>query len=125
METERLGADRLVVPGIGPSAMPSRRARAEEIPYGSDRPFPPEAARALAADLARDTDAEVRFDAGSRALYATDASNYRQVPIGVVVPRSLDDVIADDRGLPAPRRAGALPRAAARASPGSAATSRW
>ena len=30
---------------------------------------------------------EVRFDAGSRALYATDASNYRQVPIGVVVPR--------------------------------------
>ena len=37
---------------------------------------------------------EVRFDAGSRALYATDASNYRQVPIGVVIPRGLDDVIA-------------------------------
>ncbi len=29
---------------------------------------------------------EVRFDAGSRALYATDGSNYRQVPIGVVIP---------------------------------------
>ncbi len=29
----------------------------------------------------------MRFDAGSRALYATDGSNYRQVPIGVVVPR--------------------------------------
>src|SRR6266403_1940010 len=28
---------------------------------------------------------EVRFDAGIRALYATDASNYRQVPIGVVL----------------------------------------
>jgi FAD/FMN-containing dehydrogenase len=36
---------------------------------------------------------EVRFDAGSRALYATDASNYRQVPIGVVIPRSIEDVI--------------------------------
>ncbi len=37
---------------------------------------------------------EVRFDAGSRALYATDASNYRQVPIGLVVPRDADDVAA-------------------------------
>jgi FAD/FMN-containing dehydrogenase/Fe-S oxidoreductase len=37
---------------------------------------------------------EVRFDRGSRALYASDASNYRQVPIGVVVPRDADDVIA-------------------------------
>ena len=37
---------------------------------------------------------EVRFDAGSRALYATDASNYRQVPIGLVVPRDHADVAA-------------------------------
>src|SRR6202007_2284430 len=29
----------------------------------------------------------------SRALYATDASNYRQVPIGVVIPKTIDDVI--------------------------------
>jgi FAD/FMN-containing dehydrogenase/Fe-S oxidoreductase len=36
---------------------------------------------------------EVRFDAGSRALYATDSSNYRQVPIGVVLPRDVDDVV--------------------------------
>ena len=43
--------------------------------------------------LRRSLSAEVRFDAGSRALYATDASNYRQVPIGVVIPRSVDDVI--------------------------------
>jgi FAD/FMN-containing dehydrogenase/Fe-S oxidoreductase len=46
--------------------------------------------RALRSRLA----GEVRFDDGSRALYATDASNYRQVPIGVVVPRTTDDVIA-------------------------------
>jgi FAD/FMN-containing dehydrogenase/Fe-S oxidoreductase len=37
---------------------------------------------------------EVRFDSASRALYATDASNYRQVPIGVVFPRDNDDVLA-------------------------------
>jgi FAD/FMN-containing dehydrogenase/Fe-S oxidoreductase len=36
---------------------------------------------------------EVRFDNGSRALYATDASNYRQVPIGVILPRNKEDVI--------------------------------
>lgn len=35
-------------------------------------------------------DGEVRFDAGSRGAYATDGSNYRQVPLGVVVPRNLD-----------------------------------
>jgi len=36
---------------------------------------------------------EVRFGVGDRALYATDASNYRQVPIGVVIPRTSDDVL--------------------------------
>ncbi|GAA5481883.1 FAD-binding and (Fe-S)-binding domain-containing protein [Haloferula sargassicola] len=36
---------------------------------------------------------EVRFDDGSRALYATDGSNYRQTPIGVVVPRDKQDLI--------------------------------
>ncbi|HEX7182895.1 MAG TPA: FAD-binding and (Fe-S)-binding domain-containing protein [Thermoanaerobaculia bacterium] len=48
---------------------------------------------------------EVRFDDGSRALYATDASNYRQVPIGVVIPRTIDDVaatVAVCRGFGAP-----------------------
>ncbi|MGA8763304.1 MAG: FAD-binding and (Fe-S)-binding domain-containing protein [Candidatus Sulfotelmatobacter sp.] len=35
----------------------------------------------------------VRFDAGARALYATDGSNYRQLPIGVVLPRDADDVV--------------------------------
>ncbi len=43
---------------------------------------------ALAADLRDAVDGEARFDPGSRATYSTDASNYRQVPIGVVVPRT-------------------------------------
>src|SRR5258708_8904404 len=51
-------------------------------------------AAALQAALRRAVAGEVRFDGGSRALYATDASNYRQVPIGVVLPKSTDDVLA-------------------------------
>ena len=50
-------------------------------------------AEALAADLQAAIAGEVRFDAGSRALYSTDASNYRQVPIGVVIPRTIEDVV--------------------------------
>src|SRR4051812_43796311 len=37
---------------------------------------------------------EVRFDAGHRAAYAHDASNHRQPPVGVVVPRDVDDLVA-------------------------------
>jgi FAD/FMN-containing dehydrogenase len=49
--------------------------------------------QALAAELRTQIRGEVRFDEGSRTLYATDASNYRKVPIGVVIPRDVDDVI--------------------------------
>ncbi|MGW7046882.1 FAD-binding and (Fe-S)-binding domain-containing protein [Streptomyces avermitilis] len=47
-------------------------------------------AAALARTLCERVDGEVRFDAGSKGAYATDGSNYRQVPIGVVVPRTVD-----------------------------------
>jgi FAD/FMN-containing dehydrogenase len=47
----------------------------------------------LAAELRSSVRGEVRFDNGTRALYATDASNYRQVPVGVVIPKDVDDVI--------------------------------
>src|SRR5579884_909673 len=49
--------------------------------------------RGLEADLRKRIEGEVRFDEGSRGLYATDGSNYRQVPIGVVIPRHKQDVI--------------------------------
>lgn len=48
---------------------------------------------ALEKSLREAVTGEVRFDAGSKALYAADASNYRQVPIGVVIPKSKQDVI--------------------------------
>jgi FAD/FMN-containing dehydrogenase/Fe-S oxidoreductase len=48
----------------------------------------------LERELARTVRGEVRFDRGDRALYATDGSNYRQIPIGLVIPRDADDVRA-------------------------------
>ncbi|GAA4861552.1 FAD-binding and (Fe-S)-binding domain-containing protein [Actinomycetospora straminea] len=66
--------------------LPSPRTRPQSSPSGPEE--------ALARDLAARVDGEVRFDAGSRAAYAVDASNYRQVPIGVVVPRTVDAGVA-------------------------------
>ena len=50
-------------------------------------------AEVLAAELRATITGEVRFDSGTRALYAVDGSNYRQVPIGVVIPKTIDEVI--------------------------------
>jgi FAD/FMN-containing dehydrogenase len=55
--------------------------------------FSNEASAALEADLRRRVDGEVRFDAGSRAIYSTDASNYRHPPIGVVIPKTVEALI--------------------------------
>jgi len=65
----------------------------------------------LESELKRTLKGEVRFDQGSRALYATDGSNYRQIPIGLVVPRDDEDVIATVKAC---RKYGApvLPRGA-------------
>src|SRR5262249_56203256 len=51
-------------------------------------------AKELELELGRVVRGEIRFDAGARAIYASDGSNYRQAPIGVVLPRDNDDVIA-------------------------------
>jgi FAD/FMN-containing dehydrogenase/Fe-S oxidoreductase len=65
----------------------------------------------LENELKRGVKGEVRFDRGSRAMYSSDGSNYRQIPIGLVVPRDDDDVIAT---VAACRKFGApvLPRGA-------------
>lgn len=49
--------------------------------------------KSLAGALRARIKGEVRFDNGSRALYATDGSNYRQPPIGVVIPEDSEDVV--------------------------------
>jgi FAD/FMN-containing dehydrogenase/Fe-S oxidoreductase len=48
---------------------------------------------ALQSDLRERVRGEVRFDAGTRAIYAHDSSNYRQVPFGVVIPDGEEDVV--------------------------------
>jgi FAD/FMN-containing dehydrogenase/Fe-S oxidoreductase len=53
--------------------------------------------RGLRRRLEQEVQGEVRFNTVAKALYATDASNYRQVPIGVVIPRTLEDIVAIHR----------------------------
>jgi FAD/FMN-containing dehydrogenase/Fe-S oxidoreductase len=73
--------------------------------------------RELESILKKSVRGEVRFDLGSRALYAADASNYRQLPVGVLFPRDADDVEA---ALAACRATGAavLPRGAGTSAAG-------
>src|SRR5258706_9036438 len=47
----------------------------------------------LEEDLRRAIEGEVRFDPQAKALYSTDASNYRQVPIGVILPKTKEDIL--------------------------------
>ena len=48
----------------------------------------------LAQELRRRVSGEVRFDPFSRVLYSTDASIYQMQPVGVVIPKNVDDVLA-------------------------------
>jgi len=60
---------------------------------------------ALENELRTAISGEVRFDAGSKATYSTDSGNYRQIPIGVVIPRTerdIEEVIAICRRFKAP-----------------------
>jgi FAD/FMN-containing dehydrogenase/Fe-S oxidoreductase len=83
-------------------SLPSSHAHARDRFAASDE---------LERKLKETVRGEVRFDAGSRALYATDSSNYRQIPIGLVIPADEADVEAT---LAACRPVGApiLPRGA-------------
>jgi FAD/FMN-containing dehydrogenase/Fe-S oxidoreductase len=49
--------------------------------------------RSLEHELRRSIEGEVRFSAGDRALYSATGANYRQLPLGVVIPRTTDDVV--------------------------------
>ncbi len=64
-----------------------------------------------ALTLADRVDGEVRFDPGSRAAYSTDASNFRQVPLGVVLPHTVEAAVeavavCHELGLPVVSRGG-------------------
>lgn len=79
------GSDGSIATWTAPTVDVIDRHAARDLPGAVER---------LAVDLLNAVRGEVRFDAGSRAAYSTDASNYRQVPIGVVVPHDPEDVVA-------------------------------
>src|SRR5699024_12776168 len=59
-------------------------------PGASDNEVTPVDIGALQEELSQQVDGEVRFDGGSVGAYSTDSSNYRQVPLGVAIPRNVD-----------------------------------
>jgi FAD/FMN-containing dehydrogenase/Fe-S oxidoreductase len=69
--------------------VPSQDPRFHTPPVGRDTVD----VRALEHDLGDAIDGEVRFSAGDRALYSATGANYRQLPVGVVIPRTVDDVV--------------------------------
>ena len=87
----RPASARGVVPERAP-APPARPPRPGRDATPRVRPPAPDEVRRLVRELETVVAGEVRFDAGSRAVYATDLSMYRQVPIGVIVPRDAADV---------------------------------
>ncbi len=74
---------------VSPSALSGQTAAAT---YDRVAATSNEVAGQLAARLARETQGEVLFSAADRGRYATDASIYQQMPVGVFVPRTPDDV---------------------------------
>jgi FAD/FMN-containing dehydrogenase/Fe-S oxidoreductase len=66
---------------------------------------------ALERTLRKKVRGEVRFDKGARAVWSTDASNFRMPPLGVVQPLDIEDVIATiaacrEHGAPVTNRGG-------------------
>lgn len=74
-------------PGAQSAGRPELQLVSIEQKYGVQ-------AAELAHELSRSIRGEIRFDPASRSLYASDLSIYRQLPIGVVIPRDADDVLA-------------------------------
>ena len=84
----------LLEPVTTPFNILQEKSPAKEVPhrYAEDVDL-----RSLERDLARELEGEVRFDRASIGMYSTDASNFREFPLGVVIPRSERDVVAAHR----------------------------
>src|SRR5262249_55037545 len=80
---------------------------------------PPVDVERLRAELSETLHGEIRFDRLSRALYSADASVYQIVPLGVLLPKTEDDVVAALKvcarfGVPLTARAGGTSQAGER-----------
>jgi len=83
----QVAISRATPPGVEvPPATPARPDAVSGLSIGVNT-------TALAASLRKRVRGEIRFSDGDRALYSTDASNYRQIPVGVALPRDADDVV--------------------------------
>jgi FAD/FMN-containing dehydrogenase/Fe-S oxidoreductase len=99
-------AQAVVLKASRTTSTPARTARETRHPAARDIDL-----RGLAKALRESIRGEVGFDTGSRATYATDASNFRQVPLGVVTPRDAEDLVvvhalAREYGAPITLRGG-------------------
>ncbi|MGI8975214.1 MAG: FAD-binding and (Fe-S)-binding domain-containing protein, partial [Thermomicrobiales bacterium] len=81
-------------PMIDDPGVPGGQAPVATRPLDLDIRAAADTARVLESELAARLSGDVKFDRVSRMLYSTDASNYQIEPVGVVMPRSTDDVIA-------------------------------
>ena len=91
--------------------VPGGKAPIASRPPDLDAKAEADTARVLEAELRARIHGEVRFDRVSRMLYSTDASNYQIEPVGVVIPKTTDDVIgavelATSHGVPVLPRGG-------------------
>jgi hypothetical protein len=97
MDADRVGIHQPVDPRGAAVAtetiVPLSTISKREVHFENRKSIGPAEIKALKSELERRIEGEVRFDDGSRAIYAVDASNYRQVPIGVVIPKTIQDVI--------------------------------
>jgi FAD/FMN-containing dehydrogenase/Fe-S oxidoreductase len=96
---------------VEPVSNPQPTSSTPPVITARERRAAVETARVLEAELKARISGEVRFDKTSRMLYSTDASNYQIEPVGVVVPKSMDDVhatidLAASHGVPILPRGG-------------------
>ncbi|MGH2532870.1 MAG: FAD-binding and (Fe-S)-binding domain-containing protein [Thermomicrobiales bacterium] len=100
-----------VATGTPTKKAPAQREKNGRAPLSREERAAVETARVLEAELTARIAGEVRFDRTSRMLYSTDASNYQIEPIGVVVPKAVEDAqaaveIASSHGIPILPRGG-------------------
>ena len=96
--------------------MSTAPAETSSAALGTVQP-PNEVCELLARRLAAETQGTVMFDAASRGRYATDASIYQVMPVGVLVPRTAEDIrtaLAVARDLKVPVLAREIGRASCR-----------
>ena len=109
--------------GVDSQGITDEDSTGESRPQMSSDSLPAEQAASLKRALEKSIEGEVRFDKISRALYSTDVSVYQIMPLGVVIPRTPDDVVRTvnlcrEHGAPITARGGGTSQAGQAIGPG-------